>query len=245
MKWVIVIVSTIAIGVVGTWMFWQRQSPENSKLWVLIDTTDEYNSHLESEDLVSFVGLDKDRWKGVAVAIRRISSTRFERSKTYQIAQESEIFGHSLKRFSREKEFMVKLNQEISSLRLTREGSNHSVIFPVLAQTLNEASKFNGGEAAVILESDLVENGLWFSFFSEEGHHLLEGLPETTGDLVEIFSNEVDLDDLSGVKVFLIHVPNDLQEERRFILLSSFYKALLESHGAQVEISSFVGPYSL
>ena len=79
-----------------------------------------------------------------------------------------------------------------------------------------------------------MENTKEMSFYEKKKLDLLKTKPESVR---KYFESQVPLGDLTGIKIYILFQANGIKENEQFKIVSGFYKSLLESKNAQVEIA--------
>jgi hypothetical protein len=80
-----------------------------------------------------------------------------------------------------------------------------------------------------------MENSDNLSFYRKEDFSILKANPR---QIQEQFEKLVALNPLVGIDVWFIYQPRDTKDDHDFQIVSGFYKRLLESKGARVNISA-------
>jgi hypothetical protein len=80
-----------------------------------------------------------------------------------------------------------------------------------------------------------MENTSEMSFYDRQKQELLKTNPDA---ISKYFEAQLPLQNLQGIKIYIVFQPNGIEEDERFKIVSGFYKKLFEAKGAVVEITA-------
>jgi len=118
--------------------------------------------------------------------------------------------------------------------RNTRE-TNHSQVFYALSIALGELSKSHTDRKFLIVLSDLAENTDGFSVYKPGMLDLLKANSDSMATILHL--NRLPKS-LKGITVYFVHAPQNLVDDERFGVISTFLRLILEEREAKVIITS-------
>jgi hypothetical protein len=195
---------------------------------VLIDRTDNLNLDPEKELIYSLFHLNTKSLTeveaGVSIRVSEISSVDFNHNTDIKIPP---VDFHSINIKARQKEiarFYEQLDQAFKHSEKKPEGN--SSIFVPIAREANRITKSDAQQKLLIVYSDLAEHSSWLNSYRE--------YKKPTEILTKKFKDQIDLVDLSGVKLIIRYIPRNTEDNERFNRLVNVYTKLFEEKGATV-----------
>ena len=170
---------------------------------------------------------------------RASTLTETHLSKIYQTKLLPVVSIGDYNKFSRENHIRLFL-KDIDSLLFTVKnagnGKKASSLFIPISKELHRLANSKANKKVLLCFTDLFENSS--SMFSVYPSNNLAIDMENLDKLTELLSKKAPIpDNLRNIEIYLIYNP-DLNTDRSFLMLSQWYKALLESKGAIVHISA-------
>ncbi len=202
---------------------------------VMRDITDTQISQPNLADIVSLVNLDNSQWNGANVRFVDITDVSYNHTYQTSIIAENHWLGNEFDRENKIKNFHAKITQILVSAEEETNGKNNSSVYIPIANELNRLSQSPAQKKIVLVYSDLMENTAELSFYNKSKFNLLKTNPDS---ILKYFDAQVPLRKLAGIKIYLIYQPANPETDKQYQIISGFYKKLLESKGATVEITA-------
>ena len=201
---------------------------ESLAMSVLIDRTDELQLEPEKEQIYRLFRLNPKSLKevetGVAIRVSEISSVDFNRNMDIKIEP---VDFHSINIKARQKEIRKFYEQlELAFTRTEAKAQGNSSIFVPIAREANRLAKSGANKKMLIVYSDLAEHSSWLNAYKEYNS------PKES--LVKKFKQQIDLSDLSGLKIVVRYIPRNTDDNARFNKLIKVYTKLFEEKGATI-----------
>jgi hypothetical protein len=202
---------------------------------VLRDVTEKNMIQPKADDILKLYDFSGNNWNGGRFRFSDISQV--SRNQTQQVRMESANQWLSNK-FQREDDinhFQKSITEIVNKAGQVVMGKDNSSIYIPIAKELNLLSQSKSEKRIFIVYSDLMENTEELSFYRKNDFALLETEPKL---LQEKFEKLSEINSLSGIQVWFIYQPSDPISDKQFNIISEFYRKLLESKGAKVNISA-------
>ncbi|RPH33015.1 MAG: hypothetical protein EHM93_06795 [Bacteroidales bacterium] len=227
----IVVVTAIALLVACT-----SQSPEVTEIVVLRDITDNHLVQPNADEILTLFN-PKSKWNGRVFHFTDLTNVSYNQAMEVKLEAQNEWLSNELDRDKEIKGFENRLTEILGkNERETIGKDNSSVYFPI-AKELNRLVQSSSAKKILLIYSDLMENTREMSFYDRGKFSLLKTNPN---DVKIYFDSQVELKNLSGITIYIIFQPKGIKEDEQFKGVSGFYKNLLESKGAEVEIAASI-----
>lgn len=203
---------------------------------VLIDETDSTFSVPNTDELLSDLRLDTNMWNGVNFTLARIADVSYTPHSSFSLSKGGSRLASN--QYGRKREvdaFKAKVTTLLDSVRRDKPGKPNSSIWIPLVNELTRLANSKADHRVLIVSSDLMEHTRTVSFYDKHTFVLLRSDPTK---IEERLFAESELPNLDGIEVHFVHEPKNAQEDAVFLVVSDFYKKLLEGKGATVTISA-------
>jgi len=239
MKTAIYLFSTLLIITAGVIIMRKsfEQHPTSTDITVMRDITDAQISQPKLTDVSTPLDLDNSKWDGAYFKFVDITDVSYNHIYEAKIDPENQWLGNELDRDKKVKQFLSDINQILANADTEKVGKVNSSIYKPIAFELNRLSQRTSQNRSLLVYSDLEENTDEFSFYDNKNINLLRMDP---GSIQKSFEALAPLKNLTGIKVYLIYQPKNNEADELYQLIAGFYKTLLESKGATVEITANV-----
>lgn len=202
---------------------------------ILIDITDTAIQQFETTDVNNVSIMDDSPLNGETTKVVTISdvvvNSYFEVSIPIVT---TELFSNTKSRKKMVTEYFSKLQTMIGNVTQQNKGKDASVIYKRIAEELNILTEKQAVKKTMIINSDLMEKS-FINFYKESVFELMITNPDTVCNKL---TGKYPLKDLTGIEIFILFQPKNVEESERFEVVSTFYQNLFESHGATVHIQS-------
>lgn len=201
---------------------------------VLKDITDKSKMHPDANELIELFGLKSNSLQGAVFAVRSISDVSYTSRHVAELLPENKWMVNEFERAKEIKKFSAE-TARLLAIETVDSGKAYSSIYLPLARELNELSKSKSEKRILLVYSDLMENTPELSFYRNEDFELLKNQPDLLQKRLE---KELLLNPLGGIEIHFIFQPKDNKSDKRFQIISEFYKKMFEQRGATVIISA-------
>ena len=198
------------------------------------DKTEKFIAKPQSEEIRPLFGLDKDEWNGVIFRYTDVSDVSLNHVYEARIEPENQLLSNELFRKQKVNDFNSKVDSIINNSDKEKTGKEYSSVYIPIANELNHLSQSKSETRTFVCYSNLMENNR-LSFYKSQTLNAVKSNPDS---ISKYFESLVPLKRLDGIKVYLIYQPTGNQEDEQFKIVSDFYKNMLESKGAKVEIAA-------
>ena len=210
--------------------------PVTTEAGLLMDITSEQTVKPDSQSILSMFDLSGDKkWNGALFHYSEISDVSYNRISEAKINTADMWLSNELERDKEIKKFNNAVIVILDKSQQHTEGKNNSSIYLPIAHELNELTKSKAQRRVLLIYSDLMENTVDISFYNKKQFRLLTTNFESIQKQLEQLQV---LKNLDGIEVNLIYQPTDSQSDKVFMIVSGFYKKLLEEKGAKITISA-------
>ena len=208
---------------------------------ILKDSTDEI-PHLSYEDVRQFLDYSNTEliWYEVSIAQRELTDVRYgiianshlPKGEPNQTTEQQRKV--AVKRFLKETETMLGQDFQHGS-------QEQSHLYFGIAEELNKLSKGKAHHKVLVISSNLLENTNIFSAYRPKDLKLLQENPDS---VINLLNDQLPLENLIGVKVYIIY-PAIPEDHELFVSMSTLYKTMLTRKGAKVYIAGNLIPETL
>jgi hypothetical protein len=199
------------------------------------DITDSFLSKPKLDEITPLFGLENNQWQGATFRFMDITDVSYNHAYETSINSESKWFSNEFQRRKKVKTFYAEVSQILNTSEKEAVGKDNSAVYAPIAQELNRLSRCPSKNKILLIYSDLMENTNDLSFYDKQKFELLKTNPDV---ISKYFEALIPLQNLQGIKIFLVFQPNGMAEDEQFQIVSGFYKKLFESKGAVVSISA-------
>ncbi len=208
-------------------------SSESTEVVIIRDITDTMAVTPNAEEITRLYGFDGDLWRGGNFRLVNLTDVSINKIFQTKIESENQWLSNKFKRKERLEGFYQDIEKILSEAASEKIGKEHSSIYLPIAKELNKLSESTADNKVLLVYSDLLENTDRISFYDKSTLELLDTVPQTIG---KEFERQMELKNLSGIRICLIYQPADMKQDEAYKIVSAFYKNLFESKGASVEI---------
>lgn len=231
MKTLITIITVVGITIIFVACTPTKLS--TTEIVLITDSTDTFLAKPKADEIQKLFD-SNDNWSGRIFKQSFISDVSINQIKEVKIEAESNWHGNQFLRENKVKRFNQSVAEILKEAESTENGKNYSAVYYTLAQALNRLSQSKSNIRILIAYTDLLEHTPEMSFYDEKQFALLTTKPE---EITRYFEKQASLQSLAGIEVYIVYQP-DLQNDKRFRVVSEYYKHLLESKNATVHITA-------
>lgn len=233
MKTALVISLIVFIGLIAIIL---HKTPETAEISVLKDITSEHLAQPKSNEVINLINLtNNNKWNGVVFRFSNVTDVSYLPVQKIKIEAENEWLSNELERSKSIEEFNTGVKNILTNSEKDSIGRNHTSVYTPIQMELERLYASKADKRILVVYSDLMENNLEESLYSKGKIRLSQIGGES---LKLIFENAEPLPDLNGVHIYLIYQPVDAEMDREYKIISEFYRKLLESKGAKVNIGA-------
>ena len=229
-----IIITLIVISV--SWVGLSKISPvEKTDTSVINDLTDNFLSRPKPESIIHLYDFTNNKWMEGEFNYIELTDLNINSIQHASIGTKSLFLRNEFKRKDEIKSFITKIDTIIPSSSNITSGKDNSAIYNPVAKELNRLGKSTTTNKIMLIYSDMMENTDKISFYDSDVLHGLKSKPEK---MRQFFESQVKLNDLKGIRIYIIYQPMNTQQDNAFNIVSNFYKQFFESKGATVEITA-------
>lgn len=235
MKTLLSIIVSITAAVILLVACTKQPLPGTIEISVMKDVTDKQLAEPDVNEIYPLYGISPDSLSGAVFRFKNLSDVSYTYEAEAKIEAQDFWTSNELDRIKESKRFKSSIADIITKAEQTTTGKNNSSIYIPIANELNRLAKSKSQKRILIVYSDLMENSYSLSFYNKKTLAQLKSNPEA---ITKQFVQLKALQNLSGIQVYFIYQPTDTYSDQTFNIVSGFYKKLLESKGATVNISA-------
>lgn len=209
--------------------------PPTKEVAVLRDITDKHFAQPNTEEISRLYDFEKGKWNSAKFRLSNISDVSYNPANEASIEAENEWLGNEFVREKKIKKFNGEVNIILGDSANEKNGKPNSSVYLPIIRELNRLSQSTAEKKVLLVYSDLMENQKELSFYDGKKLKLLETKAETIRQFLE---KQQGLSDLKGIEVHFIYQPANAEADKKFRIVSNFYKNLLENKGAKVLIGA-------
>jgi hypothetical protein len=206
----------------------------NTAVITLRDVTEPFLIQPKADEILRLYGFDKSEWNGGTFGYSEITQVSFNQTEQVKIETENEWLSNRFQRDQKVNQFQKGVKDILTNGEQTKVGRNNSSVYFTIATKLNELSQSKAENKYLLVYSDLMENEPGLSFYRKSS---LSELNDNSDSLKVVLENQLKLQSLQGITIYLLYEPSDPMKDEQYKIVSKFYKDLLESKGARVEIT--------
>lgn len=207
---------------------------ETTCISVLLDVTDKA-SPIAGDNLMELAHLKDHPWSSCTVRITTLSNYDYNHTQQLLLDKKYIVFGNPQKRYKEMDRYRDSIETLIQRYTSNNSPRDQSVLCEPIVREANRLAASFGKNKYLIIQSDLAENSNIFSVYTKHDLRLAEVEPKTVEVLL---LNNLHLQSLAGIQVYLVHQPISESDNKRFTTMAKWYQRLFERAGATVEISS-------
>lgn len=201
---------------------------------VIHDITDEHLSQPNVDEIFSLYSFE-NKWNGGIFYFTNLTNVSYNQTAVVKLEARNEWLSNELDRDKEVREFKNKISEVITGNKKSPASEENSSVYIPIARELNRLRVSTANKKSLLIYSDLMENTTELSFYKKKKLDLLKTDPESVS---KYFETQMPLKNLKGIIIHIVFQPNGVEEDRRFKIVSGFYKNLLESKGANVQITA-------
>lgn len=239
MKTIIYIVISLLIISGSSYLVWlysnSHTTADKTEVSLINDMTDDFICRPKTNDISTIFDFTNHLY--YEAEFRYIEVTNLNVS-TVQQAQIGKMPLYDRNKYRRQnaiKAFSNKIDTIITASENITPCKDNSAIYNPIAKELNRKSSSDASTKIMLIYSDLMENTDKMSFYNKSVLNSIKKEPEK---MRQYFEFQTKLNNLNGIKIYIIYQPRNTEEDNAFGIVSGFYKQLFESKGAVVEITA-------
>jgi len=213
---------------------WTIQSPVVTEVVVLRDITDKHLAQPDADKILSLYNLE-NKWNGAVFHFTDLTNVSYNQETVAKLEARNEWLSNELDRDKEIKNFKNNISEIITNYEKEDIGKDNSAVYEPIAHELNSLSQSSFQNKTMLIYSDLMENTNEMSFYDSRKLCLLKSNPEL---ISKYFETIVPLQNLKGIKIYILFQPDGIAQDEQFRIVSGFYKKLFEAKGANVQISA-------
>jgi hypothetical protein len=202
---------------------------------VVRDITDLHFSQPKVSEITPLFEFSNDQWKGAIFRFVDITNVSYNRTYETSIKAENQWLSNEFERRKKVKSFYTEVTRIIDSSTTEKVGKDNSSVYAPITRELNNLHESTAGKRIMLIYSDLMENTEEMSFYDNNKFLLLKTNPDSVKKYLD---SQLKLENLDGIKIYLVFQPLNIKEDEVYKVVSAFYKNLYESKGATVEITA-------
>lgn len=225
----------MVVGIAGLLITNSTHDLPTTEVVVLRDLTDFKQSNPQMSDILPLFDLKNSKWNGARFILTDITAVSHNHVYETSIEPESMWLGNEFDREKQVNKFFADVQKTIEVEQGNPGMTANSSIYIPIANELNHLAESTSTSKRILIYSDLMENTGDLSFYSRYNLALVKFKPEI---IEKYFSNQVPIKNLKGITVYLIYQPQSSKADKTYLTAAGFYKNMLESFGATVEITT-------
>lgn len=209
--------------------------PTTTEIVMFTDLTGVHLAEPDAKELIRLYDFEDNKWSGGIFRSSVITNVSFNQADQISIEPGNEwSSSFPLKRSENINQFQKSIEDIITKNRQSLIGKNNSSIYFPIVKELNRLSQSQSNRKYLLIFSDLMENDPKFSFYKP---NKLKELRENPDSIKNALENEISLESLSGITIYLIYQPTDTAKDEQYKIVSKFFQQLFEGKGARVIIT--------
>jgi len=213
---------------------WTIQSPVVTEVVVLRDITDKHLAQPDADKILSLYNLE-NKWNGAVFHFTDLTNVSYNQETVAKLEARNEWLSNELDRDKEIKSFKNNISEIITTYEKENIGKDNSAVYAPIAQELNRLSQTSFQNKTMLIYSDLMENTNEMSFYDSRKLCLLKANPDL---ISKYFDTIVPLQNLKGIKIYILFQPDGIAQDEQFRIVSELYKKLFEAKGATVQVSA-------
>ncbi|MGE0637681.1 MAG: hypothetical protein AB7P01_14645 [Bacteroidia bacterium] len=211
-----------------------RLQAQDVELTVMYDRTDALQSIPDWKQVKDYFGLKANKWKGVICTLLPITDIRLNKEYKVSIPARNQWFSNELERNGEIKKFQKDIDNALMQLEAIPVGKLQSSIYIPLARKLNEMSERKTCKGELFIYSDMMEHTTGISFYNQK---TLRTIKENPAFITSYLEKQCAMKSLCGITIHIFYLPETVQQDEQFEIVSQFFKNMWEGKGATVLIN--------
>ena len=215
-------------------------APKLVQVTILADVSDDHHiQHIDEDVICQFYGFQETPWTGACYRLDLISDIPYNSTATeIRLPAGNPVWGNVKQRRDEISQFEHDLRASLHALDSLNQERTRSNVFLSVSRELRRLAASSADEKHLLVFSDLLENTNHFSTLDDDQLRMMEAYPDS---VLNMLSGSAPLpDDLTGISIQFIWVPEEYEEYEHFAVASNWYKTILEARGAEVGVSGKV-----
>lgn len=229
-----ILITLVILSILSVWLT-KISHTDKTEITVINDQTDIFSSRPKSDEIIQMYGFTNNPWDEGEFRFIELTDININNIDQTKINKKDFINRNKYRRQDEIKAFLTKIDTIITTSQNTNPGKNNSAIYTPVANELNRMSKNSSTSKIMLIYSDLMENTDKMSFYNKS---VLNSIKKEPDKIKQYFESQIKLNNLNGIKIYIIYQPRNTDEDNAFSIVSGFYKQLFESKGAVVEITA-------
>jgi hypothetical protein len=210
------------------------EKPISQEVSIILDQTEENFSHVTIKEYQSVSTITTDVHNGELVRILPITELSLNRIAKFELPIiPNEFLSNDYIRHFDVDDYFAGIDSVLSEIKKDRRERVGSVIYKVLSEEMNKLSESVADRKLLIINSDLMEHS-FIDFYLPSVFNKIKDKPEL---IEKQMTAKYPLKSLNGIQVIIIYRPISQADGEQFEVVAGFYKAFLESYGANVRIT--------
>ena len=239
MKKIIYISIILLIICVSIYMVWlysnSHTTNDKSEVTAVSDRTDNFIVRPNTNEILPMFDFTNHPYDEAEFRFIEITNLNIATVRQAQIGKMPLYDRNKYRRQNKIKAFTTKIDTIISASENITPGKDKSAIYNPIAKELNRMSASNATTKILLIYSDMMENTDKITFYD---NNILQSIKSQPDKMRQYFESQTKLNNLNGIKIFIIYQPNNTEDDNAFSIVSGFYKQFFESKGATVEITA-------
>lgn len=212
-----------------------RTNSKTQELSIVVDDTEKYFPHFSINEVRKISCISRNEWNGEKIRINCITELGFNKVRNFSIDKvDNRLYANEFDRRQDTARYFNNIDSVIAEFSHDRQTRNGSVIYKTVAEELDRLSKSKADKKVMVINSDMFENS-WISFYNPT---TMDSLRFGSKEMERTFYNMYPFGDLTNVDIYLIYQPQNVEDSKRFEIVSGFYKSFFERHHAKVFIKT-------
>ncbi len=199
---------------------------------ILVDVTLPQQRIIDSQAIAQLAHIDNCLYGEHMVRVKSLSGYEYNKTQSFTLPSHFAVLSNPYNRSEEIRYFIWLINHELDAYYADNSDIKTSSLYNEIVREANTIATSQATYKYVIVQSDLSENTEAFSIYKQQS--LLVAHPDS---VLHILERNVKCLDLTGVSMYFIFQPTTQEENKRFVLMSNFFKKIFEEHHATV----FVG----
>jgi hypothetical protein len=234
-KIIITLIGLVLIGI-GLYYFFSTNSKVSIEArTILIDVTEPLEVLPDAEVFKQKFGFQQTLWKGAHVRVRTLTDIVFSNIYEREIAPASSWLSNEQERIAEVNMFFSFIEQSLNSAGVNNDELIQSSIYTSVVYELNYLSSLSASIKELYIFSDLRENSELLNTYKKS---VLARLNSDKEGIRKQLESSSKLDNLTGIKVYIIFQPKDYYSAKPFESLAQIYSEIIEDNGGEVHISN-------
>lgn len=203
-------------------------------LTVLSDRTDPIIAKPDMATIEGFLELGKNPDRGVDFKFKVIGNVDFLPARSFEL-QSSSLMDNDFQRTADVRRFLNRMDTLLVQENQKEYTFQGSSIFHPLLDGLIWAKNSGASHKVVMLWSDLQEIS---DVYDVLDYNNRKKLVESPLAVANEFTSTVDIPNLEGVSLYIIHYPDTRERNRSFRAMCEVYKHIYKDSGLQIQIGT-------